>query len=106
MAIILPAVLTLLWGTVSVLRVLEVGWALNDAAGVGAEAWSASGNATTTLKAVRTSLRAAGINPAHVAIGLSVGSVVTTLSLEKTVTLPVVGATGVTGRASAYGPVA
>lgn len=102
----LPAVLTLLWGTVSVLRVLQVSWVLNDVAGVGAEAWSASGSQTITLDAMRAGLRAAGLNPAHVSVRLSEGAWVTTVTLADTVTLPVIGTTAVTSQASAYGPVA
>jgi hypothetical protein len=65
LAIILPAIFTILWGTVSVFDVLQVAWALNDAAGVGAEAWSASASQAAALTAVRSSLIGSGVNPVH-----------------------------------------
>ena len=102
LALVLPMIMMVIWGSVAVFQVMEVNLALNDAAVVGVQAEMDGASSGAVEKDIDTALQQAGINPRVVSIQLQSGSSLTDVHLSTSLQLPVVGAVTISATQQSY----
>ncbi len=103
LALALPLLLMVMWGSVAVYQVVAVHLALADAASVGIEAWSAGATEQQTLQAIDLALAQDHLRPGAVTCTMVQHGQETTVSLTSALAVPILGRLTIQAKESSYG---
>ena len=104
LALVLPVLMTVVWGSIAVFQVLRVNFALNEAATVGIQVVMEGRGAATLERAVDRTLANAGVNPNTVSLFTETTGLVAVVRLSTSLKLPVIGSVAVTATQQSYAP--